>query len=141
MNLDNINKHLNRRKYKNEIAFFEVLYNFCHRYKIDYATFSTVGRDYMGNSLTSFDKEGYSNTTLFDTKKIKKEQSYEKLNKLLKSKYVNGKRDIVVIYRSFWGLQKLVIYDSKTNTNLAIKGNEQETAMDFKKLVDLYHSL
>ena len=32
-------------------------------------------------------------------------------------------------------------YDSTTNQNFCIGGNEKETAIEFKKLVDLYHKL
>jgi hypothetical protein len=140
MNLAQIENHLKKRKYKNENHFFKVLYSFCHRYKIDYATFSTVGCDYLGNNIVAFDKEGFFDSTNFDIKKVTKEQSDEKLTSLIKTKYIN-KKDVIVIYRSFWGLQKIVFYDSTTNQNFCLGGNEKENFMEFKKLVDSYHEL
>lgn len=140
MNLQNISNHLQKRKYKNEIEFFRVLYSFCHRYKVDYATFSSVGWDFYGSKITTFDKKGFSNTKYFHTKKVSYEQADENLTKFIEKNHIK-KKDLIVIYESLFGLNKLIFYDAKTHKQFVVSGYANEARECFEKVVDLFHSL
>jgi hypothetical protein len=140
MNLAEIKSLLELAEPITERWLNKTILDYCFANEISYATFSTIGRNGFGNTLKEFKPE-YSPEQQFDVKKVTKEQSYLKLSKIIKTKYLDGKKDIVVFYRTFFGLNRIIFYDSETNKHLIIHGQADIEQEAFSKLVDLYHSI
>jgi len=141
MNLAEIKSLLELAEPITEQWINKTILDYCFANEISVATFSTVGRNGFGNTLKEFGGEEYSPEQEFDVKNVTKEQSNLKLSNIIKKNYLDGKKDIVVFYRSFFGLQRIIFYDSENNKHLVIHGQATEEQEAFSKLVDLYHSI
>jgi hypothetical protein len=139
MNLKEIKSLLELAEPITEQWLNKTILDYCFANEITIATFSTVGIKGFGNTLKEFGTE-FIPEQEFDVKKVTKQQSNEKLSSIIQKSYLDGQKDIVVFYRTFWGLHRVVFYDSETNSHLVIHGQASEQQEAFNKLVDLYHN-